>query len=422
MMRSMVVRVSAAVGVAVLGVSLAAAQNLVVNGDFDTGIDGWTQVSGGITLSWDGASDYQGQPTSGSAMVLNNASVSSNSGAIGCVEGIIGAESYDLSAWLKASTGQSADGNARVFVWWYTEPGCTGTQSWGPTTPYFTTSDDWVLQQAASVQAPLASRSATVYLNVAKTSAVPGEYLVSFDHVSFTGKSVDRNLSFIPAAGLAPGDAGSFWVTDLDVNNSNTGAMTYELWWLPRGEDNSEPMRSELFTLDSEESRRHGNVLGEVFDLDPDDAPFGALAIASDREGTLAMARVFNQPLGDGVGTFGQAIPGVPAKAMIRQDERQRILFMSEDDELRANVGCQNGTAANLRVMIELFDASGQSYGLEILDLPPYSNNQINRIFSDWAPISGYVDVWSTTSEARFYCYGSVLDNLSSDPTTVLPQ
>jgi hypothetical protein len=56
------------------------------------------------------------------------------------------------------------------------------------------------------------------------------------------------------------------------------------------------------------------------------------------------------------------------------------------------------------------------------LDLPLYSNNQINRIFRDWVPISEYVDVWSTTSRASFYCYGSVLDNISSDPTTVLPQ
>jgi len=418
----MVVRVSAAVGVAVLGVSLAAAQNLVDNGDFDTDVGGWTQLSGGITLSWDGTSDYQGQPASGSAMILNSASGQSNSGVTQCIEGIIGSESYELSAWLKAPTGQSADGNARVFMWWYTGPGCTGTQSLGPTTPFFNTSDDWVLQEAAGVQAPLESQSATVYLNVAKTSEVPGEYMVSFDHVSLIGKSLERVLSFIPAAGLAPGDAGSFWVTDLEVNNPNNETMTYELWWLPRGEDNSEPMRSELFTLNAEESRRHRNVLGEVFGLDPDDAPFGALAIASDREGTLAMARVFNQPLSDGVGTFGQAIPGVPAKSMIRQNERLRILFMSEDDELRANIGCQNGTAANLRVMIELFDASGQSYGLETLDLPPYSNNQINRIFRDWAPISGYVDVWSTTSRASFYCYGSVLDNISSDPTTVLPQ
>jgi hypothetical protein len=32
------------------------------------------------------------------------------------------------------------------------------------------------------------------------------------------------------------------------------------------------------------------------------------------------------------------------------------------------------------------------------------------------------VDVWTNTERATIYCYGSVLDNLTSDPTTVLPQ
>jgi len=30
--------------------------------------------------------------------------------------------------------------------------------------------------------------------------------------------------------------------------------------------------------------------------------------------------------------------------------------------------------------------------------------------------------VWTNTEEASIYCYGSMLDNLTSDPTTVLPQ
>ncbi len=421
-MRSMAARVSAMMAVAVLGVSLSAAQNLVANGDFDTDVDGWTNMGGGITLSWDGTSDYDGQPNSGSARVLNDYPEASSSGVTHCVEDIFGNESYDLSAWLKAPTGQSAVGSSSVFVWWYTEPGCTGVQSSGPSTQYFFTSDDWVFHEAPQVQAPLEARSATVYLSVRKESDGPGEYMVSFDHVSLIGKGVDRRLSFVPAAGLAFGEAGSFWVTDLEVNNPKTEALTYELWWLPRAENNSKPLKSELFTLNAEESNRHKNVLGEVFGLDPEDAPFGALAIASDREGVLAMARVFNQPPGKIGGTFGQAIPVVQVEGMIRENERRRILFMSEDVELRANVGCQNGSADSLRVNIELFDASGQSYGLETLDLAPYSNNQINRVFRDWAPISGYVDVWSNTSRAMFYCYGSVLDNLSSDPTTVLPQ
>ena len=39
------------------------------------------------------------------------------------------------------------------------------------------------------------------------------------------------------------------------------------------------------------------------------------------------------------------------------------------------------------------------------------------------APIeAGYVDVWTDTEGASIYCYGSVLDNLTSDPTTIPPQ
>jgi len=30
--------------------------------------------------------------------------------------------------------------------------------------------------------------------------------------------------------------------------------------------------------------------------------------------------------------------------------------------------------------------------------------------------------VWTTVANRIFYCYGSVLDNVTSDPTTVLPQ
>jgi hypothetical protein len=44
-------------------------------------------------------------------------------------------------------------------------------------------------------------------------------------------------------------------------------------------------------------------------------------------------------------------------------------------------------------------------------------------IFGDDAPVEGgYIDVWTETEGASFDAYGSVLDNATSDPTTVLPQ
>ncbi len=53
--------------------------------------------------------------------------------------------------------------------------------------------------------------------------------------------------------------------------------------------------------------------------------------------------------------------------------------------------------------------------------LEPLGNDQINRIFQAYAPITGYVELWTLWPAGAFYCYGSVLDNLTSDPTTIPP-
>jgi hypothetical protein len=55
--------------------------------------------------------------------------------------------------------------------------------------------------------------------------------------------------------------------------------------------------------------------------------------------------------------------------------------------------------------------------------LPPLGNTQWNRVFNDEAPIeAAYVDVWTDTTGGAFATYGSVLDETTSDPTTVPSQ
>ncbi|MGD8441182.1 MAG: hypothetical protein PVG53_11635 [Holophagae bacterium] len=56
------------------------------------------------------------------------------------------------------------------------------------------------------------------------------------------------------------------------------------------------------------------------------------------------------------------------------------------------------------------------------MSLAPWSNKQINRILEDFPSVNGYIDVSSSTANAAFTCYGSVLDNTTSDPTTIPPQ
>jgi hypothetical protein len=229
------------------------------------------------------------------------------------------------------------------------------------------------------------------------------------------------DTTFIPAAALAAGLEGSFFQTDIDLNNVGSTNITYEFLWLPRRDSNSDPIHSDTFSLAPGAGVRYVNVLGSVFGLEPDQV--GALAVEASGTELLAMSRTYNLPSGHVAGTFGQELPGIPAEPMIPTGVQRRIMFLSENDDVRANVGCQNGSDQNVRVFIELLNSEGESLETRTMDLAPWSNNQITRVFRDHAPISaGYADVWTNAPGATIYCYGSVLDNLTSDPTTVLPQ
>ncbi|PWB69547.1 MAG: hypothetical protein C3F15_14905 [Holophagae bacterium] len=228
------------------------------------------------------------------------------------------------------------------------------------------------------------------------------------------------DMTFIPAAALAAGLEGSFFETDLDLNNVGSTDITYELLWLPRGEDNSDPVRSSTFSLAPGAGVRYHNVLGSVFGLEPDQV--GAVAVEASGIDLLAMSRTYNLPSAKVAGTFGQELAGIPADRLIPTGVRKRIIFMNENDNTRSNIGCQNGSDHAVRVFIELFNSEGESLEVKTMDLPPQSNNQVNRVFRNYSPISaGYVDVWTATPSATIYCYGSVLDNTTSDPTTIPP-
>jgi PKD repeat protein len=224
--------------------------------------------------------------------------------------------------------------------------------------------------------------------------------------------------SLIPAAAYSEGMGWSFFVTDAEVVNAGGEAMSFTLEWLPRDTDNSEPLGSESFSLEPGHQRRFANVLDEVFGLEV--GALGALAVVADSDAALIMSRTFN--LAD-EGTFGQAIPGVSESELIPTGVRRRIILMTETDGYRSNLGLANGCDQAITVMVELHDQSGAVLETRSVDLPPYGNTQLNRLFRDYAPVAtGYVDVWSDTEGAAFTCYGSVLDWQTSDPTTVLPQ
>jgi hypothetical protein len=223
----------------------------------------------------------------------------------------------------------------------------------------------------------------------------------------------------IPAAAYAAGAEGSFYETALELNNAGSTAAEYFFSWLPRGETNTEPMESESFTLGPGMAVRYANVLADIFGLEPD--AFGALMVETSSPDLLAMARIANTPQEKVAGTFGQSIPQISFGDFTGIRERRRLIFGTEHDDMRTNVGCVNADPRTAAVDFELFTADGTLLGTERLILMPWSNDQINRIFDAYRPVTGYVDYWSVAATGRIYCFGSVLDNVTSDPMTVPP-
>jgi polyhydroxybutyrate depolymerase len=264
----------------------------------------------------------------------------------------------------------------------------------------------------ARVWTPTAARAFTCYASVLDN--------VTSDPITILPQVPSDDTIFIPAAALAAGAEGSFFTTDVELDNVGAEELSYELLWLPRGEDNSDPLRSDTYTIAAGTSVRHANVLGDVFGLEAD--AVGALKVAASGPDLLVMSRTYNLPPTKVAGTFGQEMPGIPANQMTPAGETRRILFLSENDDVRANVGCVNGVGSEVAVAIDLYDSGGAKLETTYMMLPPYSNRQINGIFQGYAPTNGYVEFRTYTPDALIYCYGSVLDNVTSDPTTVPPQ
>ncbi len=224
-------------------------------------------------------------------------------------------------------------------------------------------------------------------------------------------------IYFIPAAARAAGAGSSFFVTDVDVNNSSRWAATYKFLWLPRDTNNASPAESGEFTIGAGVSIRYKDVLAQIFNIGSGTTAVGALAIVSDNLELLFMSRTFNS---SDEGTFGQAIIGVGEDDLIKAGQRRRVLFMTENDAFRSNLGFQNGKDTPVTVKWERFRADGTSINTGETFLPPWGNTQWNRVFNDEKPIeAAYVDVWTETSGGAFAVYGSVLDSATSDPTTV---
>ncbi|HPC83797.1 MAG TPA: DUF4397 domain-containing protein [Thermoanaerobaculaceae bacterium] len=232
-----------------------------------------------------------------------------------------------------------------------------------------------------------------------------------------------NNFYFVQVAARGQGFPGSLWKTDVDVQNRGARTATFKYLWLPRNTDNANPFASAEFTLAPGSALRHTDVLGAAFGVADGTDAFGALAVLSDSADLLLYTRTYNQPNGSSMGSFGQGFPGLAAGQLIQPNVRKRLLFFTQNSDFRSNIGLLNGTGSPITVKWERFTADGTMVGDGSIELPAWGNVQLNRPFAGEAPTAAaYIDVWTETAQGAFAAYATVINSLTSDPITILPQ
>jgi hypothetical protein len=171
-----------------IGVTPVSAQNLVVNGNFDSDTSSWNFTTPG-TFTHSSSLDADGAaPASGSGQLANTSPVAyGTSFAAQCITtGIVAGNSYDWGARIRFDSGntQTATGRATVVVSFFDGGSCSGSNVGSSTTPNFlsSTTDVWTQMEVLGFTAPTGAVSAQLGLWTTKVES-SGTMTVNFDNV-----------------------------------------------------------------------------------------------------------------------------------------------------------------------------------------------------------------------------------------------
>jgi len=226
----------------------------------------------------------------------------------------------------------------------------------------------------------------------------------------------------VPTAARVGGAHGSFWTTDLTVHNRGPEAATATLRFLGNGDD-TRGLPQTTLALDANQSVTIPDVLASAFGLGE---AFGALEVVSGSGALVVRSRTSSGGL---EGSVGDNVPGVPRRAFFGdQTSPSPVLTgLREDEAFRSNLVLVNGVDAPVTVAVTALDGSGAVLGERSYALPPRGMLQDSRFLArpelGGAPRTGVsVRIATTTPGATFTALATVIDNVSNDPTTVLPQ
>lgn len=259
------------------------------------------------------------------------------------------------------------------------------------------------------------------------------------------------DIVYLPAVARLTGQNNAFFKTDVVVSNVTDQRVTVTVAYGVSGADNR-AITSSMRPLPG------GTLLpGERRDITditqalgiPDPAN-GFLIFFACREGgncndcdtnpadcslITVQGRIYNQPVGT-TSSFGQLFPGIPWYNYVSVESasvglhRVFIPGLRASSAFRSNIGLVNASqTSSTTLRVTIFSSTGQQLGQQDFGLPPLGHAQFNAANlgltgNGWALIE-QVAVTPTGSDPAnpgFMAYGSLIDNVTNDPTTLEAQ
>lgn len=208
------------------------------------------------------------------------------------------------------------------------------------------------------------------------------------------------------------------WRSDLRIYNDSTAPANATLTYYPQGNPGA-PMTAAI-TLAPGEVRAIDNSLQSLYNLTNSG---GSIAITTPANANLVVtARTYNQTAN---GTFGQFIPAVtPKESVGASDNRSlQLLQLEHSDRFRTNIGLSEttGNAATAEVSVIQPD----SKVIPVIQIPLAANEFRQFSLADFGLGNVYnarVTVRVTDGAGKVTAYGSVIDQITQDPTYVPAQ
>jgi hypothetical protein len=224
----------------------------------------------------------------------------------------------------------------------------------------------------------------------------------------------------LPSSARIHGANGAFYTTDVTLVNASGTATNFTLKFLGHemdGRNGAEAIR----TVAPNSVVSITDVLGTVFGVTSD---YGAILFTADQAAVRVLSQTSTPPP-DGIGTFGQAVPGFGPADVVTSYAPRTLAGLRQDSSFRTNAVIANATDRPTHVDLTLRSETGAILGTNAYDLLPYEMRQIGTVVTTLGAPDGTANtslvVSTPTPGARVATYAAIIDQTTNDPRTVLP-